>query len=379
MLNDLWGDGAAARAIRLVLLAAFVWSALAQGPPSALDGRGVAFGAVLVIAVGPWIAWTLLPQRVPMTAAGLVIVATAGGLIGAFQDGGDISAALFTVLTVAAATERLPLRPAGAVGFAALVSLLVSAIVQRSPVTAALAVAMPAAGFVTGTARHQYVLRAEQAELLLAEAQRTREEQARAAALDERVRIAREVHDVLAHSLAALAIQLEVAEALLADGDDIEGATQRIRRSRQLAVDGLDETRRAVAALREDDQPLPDALERLIDAYREESGGEAHLEVVGSPRELDADVRLALQRIAREALTNVRKHAPCATVEATLSYGDGVRLRVLSHGADARAPLAPTGGGYGIAGMRERAALIGAQVSAGPADGGWQVEAWLPR
>jgi signal transduction histidine kinase len=378
MLNDLWGDGHNARAVRLVLLLAFAWSALAQGAPSS-GARAAAFSVALAAAVGPWLAWTVVPRRVPMTLAGLTFVAVAGGSIGAFQDRGDISSALFTVLTVAAATERLPLRAAGVVGFASLLALLISAAAQRSPTTALLAVAMPAAGFVTGLARHQYVLRAEQAELLLAEVQRTREEQARAAALDERVRIAREVHDVLAHSLAALAIQLEVAEALLVDGGDVEGATQRVRRSRQLAVDGLDETRRAVAALREDDDhPLPEALERLVASYREESGGEARLEVVGNPSELAADVRLALQRIAREALTNVRKHAPDAAVETTLSYADGVCLRIVSRGAVRSAPLSPTGGGYGIAGMRERAALIGAQVSAGPVEGGWQVEARVP-
>ena len=89
-------------------------------------------------------------------------------------------------------------------------------------------------------------------------------------------------------------------------------------------------------------------------------------------------MRLALQRIAREALTNVRKHAPDAAVEASLGYTDGVTLRVLSRGSGGGATLAPTGGGYGIAGMRERAALIGGQVSAGPVEDGWQVEVRLP-
>ena len=313
-----------------------------------------------------------------MTLPALAVVAAAGGLLGSFESGGNVAAALFSVLTVAAAAERLPLARAAVVAGAAAAGLLVAAAFQDSPTLLALAAAMPAAGFVTGLARQQYILRAEQAELLLAEAQRTREEQARAAALDERVRIAREVHDVLAHTLAALAIQLEVAEALLLEGTDVDGATQRVQRSRQLAVDGLDETRKAVSALREDDRPLPEALERLVGAYREETGGEARLEVVGQPRELDADVRLALQRIAREALTNVRKHAPDAAVEASLGYADGVTLRVLSRGSRRGAALAPTGGGYGIAGMRERAALIGGQVSAGPVEDGWQVEVRLP-
>jgi signal transduction histidine kinase len=116
----------------------------------------------------------------------------------------------------------------------------------------------------------------------------------------------------------------------------------------------------------------------MVACYGEESGAEARLEVIGDPAELDAEVRRALQRIAREALTNVRKHAPDAAVETTLSYANGVCLRIVSRGAVVSAPLSPTGGGYGIAGMRERAALIGAQVVAGPVEGGWQVEARLP-
>jgi signal transduction histidine kinase len=376
MLNDLWGEGRTARVLRLLLLAAFVWSAVGQGRAPSLDGRGVAFAALLLVAVVPWLAWTIVPARVPMTLWGLVVVAAAGGLIASFEHG-DLAAALFSVLTVAAAAERRPVVEAIAVAAAAAAALLVAAAFQPSPALLALAAAMPVAGFVTGLARHQYILRAEQAELLLAEVQRTREEQARAAALDERVRIAREVHDVLAHTLAALAIQLEVAEALLVDGAGVEGAVERIQRSRQLAVDGLDETRKAVSALREDGRPLPETLAEMVGAYRDETGLEAHLEVVGEPRELDSEVGVALQRIAREALTNVRKHAPGAAVEATLSYADGVCLRVLSRGSSASAPLAPTGGGYGIAGMRERAALIGAELSTGPIDGGWQVEARL--
>jgi signal transduction histidine kinase len=378
MLNDLWGDGRGVCTVRLVLLAGFTWSALDENPPQTLDARTIAFGALLLLAVGPWVAWSLWPQRIPRTLPALAVVAMAGGLLGAFHSGANIAPGLFSVLTVAAASERLPTVQAIGVGVAAAAGMLVSAAVQHSPTMLALALVMPAAGFVTGLARHQYVLRAEQAELLLAEAQRTREEQARAAALAERLRIARDVHDVLAHSLAALAIQLEAAEALLVDGDDVDGATQRVRRSRQLAVDGLDETRRAVSALRDDDCPLPEALDQMVAAYREETGGDARLCVVGEPRELDGDVRVALQRIAREALTNVRKHAPNASVEATLSYAGGVRLAVRSLGSSGSAPLASLGGGYGIAGMRERAELIGAELNAGPIAGGWQVEARLP-
>lgn len=108
MLNDLWGEGRNARFLRLALLAAFVWSAIGQGRPPALDARGVAFAALLLIAVVPWLAWTIAPQRLAMTMPLLALVAVAGGLIGSFESGGDIAAALFSALTVAAAAEQGP-------------------------------------------------------------------------------------------------------------------------------------------------------------------------------------------------------------------------------------------------------------------------------
>ena len=99
-------------------------------------------------------------------------------------------------------------------------------------------------GSIGGLAPRQHVARLEQAELLLAESQRAREEQARAAALDERLRIAREVHDVLAHSLAALSISLEVTHALLADERDPDAALAQVERSQQLVTQGIAETGR---------------------------------------------------------------------------------------------------------------------------------------
>jgi signal transduction histidine kinase len=180
---------------------------------------------------------------------------------------------------------------------------------------------------------------------------------------------------VLAHSLAALAIQLEGAEALLADGQDPARALQHVRRSRRLAVEGLAEARSAIAALRGESPALPDALERLLEG----DGGGAELRVLGTPRPLAADVELALQRIAREALTNARKHAPGAAVAAELRYAASeVALTVRSGAANGTSALAGAGGGFGLQGMHERAALIGARLEAGPDEGGWRVEARVP-
>ena len=112
------------------------------------------------------------------------------------------------------------------------------------------AFAMTAAGLLAARARREHVLRTEQTRLLLAETERTHEAQAHAASLAERLRIAREVHDILSHSLSGLASQLKVAQALLAERGDVEGALDRIVRSRRIAAAGLADARDAVAALR---------------------------------------------------------------------------------------------------------------------------------
>ena len=228
---------------------------------------------------------------------------------------------------------------------------------------------------MTGLARRQYVLRVEQAELRLAESQRTREEQARAAALAERVRIAREIHDVLAHSLSALAIQLELAEAQL-ERHDADGARATVRRSRTLTADGLADARTAVAALRGDRRPLPDRLRRLVDDHGAQNDSSATFTVTGAPRALPPDAEAAIVRVAQEALTNARRHAAGAPVRAALTFAP--RETVLTvH--DAAAPATtPAAAGFGIVGMRERAELLGGDLRAGRSSDGWEVELRIP-
>ena len=139
----------------------------------------------------------------------------------------------------------------------------------------------------------------------------TRHEQARAAALDERGRIARDLHDVLAHSLGALSVQLEVAEALLEERNDTAGALERVRRSRRLAVQGLIEARNAVAALRSSEVPaLPEALAVLAEQHGQDHRVSVAVRTEGKPRPLESGVIVALLGAAREALTNAGKHAP---------------------------------------------------------------------
>jgi signal transduction histidine kinase len=225
-----------------------------------------------------------------------------------------------------------------------------------------------------------------QAQALLDEEQRTREARNEAAALDERGRIARELHDILAHSLSALSVELEGARLLALDRDVDSEVIAAIGRAHRHAASGLDEARAAIQALRGDSVPGPDRLEDLVEEIRAH-GIECTLEIGGEPRRLPSEAALAVFRTAQEALTNVRKHAEEAErVAIRLDYNaDGVQLIVTDSAGDGderRVPqpaaLAGAGAGYGVSGMRERAELIGGRLLAGPTEDGFRVELWVP-
>ncbi|MFJ5534735.1 sensor histidine kinase [Streptomyces sp. NPDC093261] len=213
------------------------------------------------------------------------------------------------------------------------------------------------------------------AQLAAEEAQHARELETREAALIERGRIAREVHDVLGHSLSGIALQLDMADALRDSGREDE-ATAAIRRARALAVDSISETRRAVHALREDTLPVPDALRQLAEHNT------VDFTLTGEAGELSAEARHALVRATQEAMTNAAKYAPGAERSIRLVFTDDRVTLTVDNGPaaeDLRAELAD-GSGVGLVGMRERAALLGGTLQAGPTrEGGWTVELELPR
>ncbi|HYZ02774.1 MAG TPA: sensor histidine kinase [Candidatus Binatia bacterium] len=208
------------------------------------------------------------------------------------------------------------------------------------------------------------------------QAQRIRVERA---AEHERERVAREIHDVLAHTLSALAVQLEATRVLAERRPGDPGVAEAIGRSHRLAREGLDEARRAVGALRGEAAPGPDELPALVRGFQDESAIPCHLVVEGSPTPLQPDVRLALYRTAQEALTNVRKHAHPAEVTVRLVYRGGhAELTVEDHGGGAFPPAPPDPGGHGLTGIRERAALLGGTLEAGPVPGGFRVRLEVP-
>jgi signal transduction histidine kinase len=197
-------------------------------------------------------------------------------------------------------------------------------------------------------------------------AQRTRNV---ALGLAERGRIAREIHDVLGHSLSGIALQLDMADALRESGRG-EQADAAVRKARALAVDSMAETRRAVHALREGALPLKDSLRALTE----------DVTVSGPVRDVGTEVAHTVLRTAQEAVTNAAKHAPGAAVSVRLDCRrDGLRLTVHNGPATEERTDLAGGTGLGLVGMRERAALHGGTLEAGPDGEGWTVELELPR
>jgi signal transduction histidine kinase len=222
----------------------------------------------------------------------------------------------------------------------------------------------------------------------LAQLQDAREGEAAAAALAERGRIAGELHDVLAHSLSALAIQLQGARKL-ADRETVSVALRgTIERSAELAKAGLVDARQAVGALRGEPLPTLDELAALVEDFRRDTGSAATLRIDGTSRPLPAEASLALFRGAQEALTNITRYAPGAATAVTVSYQAGrTVLTVEDHlprtGASPDAEtrtdlLADAGGGHGLAAMRERTQRAGGTARAGPTADGWLVELEVP-
>jgi signal transduction histidine kinase len=244
---------------------------------------------------------------------------------------------------------------------------------------------VPLTGLLFGRVLHGRRVQAEQSAALLAQTQQLLAARGQADVLGERARIAREIHDVLAHSLGALGIQIQAARAVLTDHQDIDRAVEILLTAQRMAADGLTETRRAVHALRSDSRPLDEELSRATATYGERYDVKVTLAIGGTPptpRPVPPDATVALLRTAQEALVNAAKHAPGQCVAVRLDYGaHEVRLTVVNGLASDRTGPAGPGtitGGYGLTGMRERLRLLNGTLAAGPGDRQWTVTAELP-
>ncbi len=223
---------------------------------------------------------------------------------------------------------------------------------------------------------------------LLAELRVAQADLARRSAARERQRIAREVHDVIAHTLAITMLHLTGARHILSR--DPEGAAEALQQAERLGRQSLADIRRTVGLLAEAEgtdgpagggAPLPGAadLPDLVAGYAR-AGLPVRLRMDGDPHRLSAAAGLDLYRIAQEALTNTVKHAPGATVVVSLVIAETeARLRVQDDGPREGAPVTPISGlNLGLAGMRERATLLGGTLTVGREGAGWLVECVVP-
>jgi signal transduction histidine kinase len=375
-----------ARTIRLAGLALVTWTVISSKHHPGTDGRGLVVTIAFVVAAGACLVWTIWPERGRRLTPELFLLAAAGGvLLGAAPDS---AASAFVFVAVVAGGLRVELTRAWPVVAVGTGALAVSILIYDGSALGLLAYTLGfIAALLAASNSRQSVERVEQAELLLAQTQRSHEEQLRSARLEESTRIAREIHDVLAHALAGLAIQLEATSALIEQGADPERVLERVQRAHALAREGLRETRRAVGALRGEPVSAEAGIEVLVAEYRAADDASIELRIDGDRGRLAGATGEAVLRAAQEALTNVRKHAPGANVSVTVHAGrdpdDDVVLVVedLPNRAASRSasrPLAASGGGFGLLGMRERAEELGGTVSAGAGSAGWRVELRLP-
>lgn len=344
---------------------------------SAADSSGQKVAAVLLLVAASlaWVTWVLARNSSPEPAVAtcLVVVAAAGGALAAFSP----VALVFPGVATLAAASRWSMVPAAAVGGAGALSVLVATAANGNKfgvVYGGLAAVFT--GLMVGLTRRQAIEHAGQLTRLELESDRAEVARSRAELLAERNHLARELHDVLAHTLAALSLQLE-AFATVADSEPgtSPAVREQLERTRQLVREGLDEARGAVRALREDAEPLEQRLARLAEQH------DAAFETSGAVCPLSPEAILALYRVTQEALTNVMKHATGAATSVQLAYEpDHIRV-VIDNDIPATngvSPLGSSGSGFGLQGIAERLALLGGEVEAGPVAGGWRVRATVP-
>jgi signal transduction histidine kinase len=371
------------RPLGLVVIAAVVIGALNGHPAPGGHGEAlgvatalVVFAASLALAVrGGFVARPVFVQ-----AAVIVAMGAAGVALAALQPRGATELAGGAAVWLAVA--RLPLL-LGAGLAAGMTAGLVLAEALSGGSAAAIFAATLLCALLALVAYFIKQARASQdtTELLLAQLEDAREEQLKAAAVTERGRIASELHDVLAHSLSGAAIQLQGARKLVEREQTSPQVRAAVERASELVRDGLTNARQAVGALRGEELPSVAQLESLVATFRSDTNTDVTLTIEGSSRPLPAEASLALYRGAQEALTNIARYAPGATIKVVLRYrSDHTSLTVedrLKQPTDA-AGLADVGGGNGLAGLRARLERAGGSMQAGPTETGWRVELEVP-
>ena len=334
-------------------------------------GRAVAVVLLVVAAVSWVVALVLRRDDTPVSGVAIGLMTLTGGALVAFAP----IAIVFPAVAVMSAAVRWRIQVAAAVALAGFLAMVVSAVAVGPSVGVILGgLAGMLGGALVGIARRQAVERAEQAARTEMETVRAEVERDRAELLSERNHLAREIHDVLAHTLAALSLQLEAFDTVVVSEPETSPAVrEQLERTRRLVHEGLEEASGAVRALRDDAASLDDQLRRLCSQHQ------AEFCTSGPAQPLSPRAVVGLYRVAQEALTNVMKHATGAPTSVKLTYADeGVSVVIDNVRAPGSSALQDSGGGYGLQGIAERLALLGGHMEAGPTPAGWQVAATIP-
>ncbi len=368
---------------RVLVLAGWISAAfvavgtlVGQLPHSHADRAAVL--VMTVVGLGLWLVSLSLRVTDVRVLTGCLVGA---GLLGAVVDRANPHgpAYILAFMAVAGLGLRLPRREALLAGVVVVAALAwAEGSTSQRPVGAALDVAIGAGFLLVAAAfaganrdahdRVQEMLRLE------AENRRAREE---SAVLAERGRIARELHDVLAHTLSGLAVQLEGARLLAERTGADPRLLEQVANAQSLARSGMGGAKRAVATLRGEALPGPDQIPELVEQARLSLGAPVVYRVTGEPGRLAPERGLPLYRAVQEALSNVAKHAGGAAAEVTVHWSSTtVEVDVLDHGG---VPSGLPSGGFGLAGLAERAALAGGRLDAGPSGDGWRVRLTMPR
>nr|WP_234330282.1 histidine kinase [Streptomyces acidiscabies] len=350
--------------------------------PMGVSGQGLLVAVLFVLNSAALLARGLPQDKVPPRAAVVWLslgVLAAAALIGASRSG---TGYLFAFFLSGHIGYRLPARQAAVLALAC--GLLCGGVLYFEigpghhllPWAVGLTTGAPVLIGMLNRVQH----RAVAAALSAAEsAERAARAEARTAVLTERGRIARDVHDVLAHTLAGINMQLELADALL-DTGDLEKVRAANDKAHSLVKESLKQAQWTVHALREDALPLVETLTAMI----ESSGHRDALTLHGTPVDVPARVTQNLLRIAQESLTNAARHAPGGAVRVELAFAASATALTIRNRPATRTVDAGAGSGMGLIGMRERVALLGGTLTAGPVTegperGGWQVKAEIPR
>jgi signal transduction histidine kinase len=349
---------------------------LAFGLVAAITQPSSAADLVLTaVPVAAWSLWAFAPN-VPLAAVSIAIVVP----VVVAQRSGELEPVMFNVALLAFAAARWSpsLAAAASLGALAAATPVLVALVQ-DPMEVAVGIWVVAVLFIWVVGRA--VARQER---LVAQLEGTRRQLAQQALLEERRRLARDVHDFVGHGLAAVMLQVTSARHVLRRNAD--AAEEALQSAEEVGRRSMQELRRTVTLLRSDDEtdtapPVASALEIPALVAQARAGGLAvELHTRGDLSRIPPSVGLALYRIAQEALANAARHAPRARTMLGLELANG-RVALL---AETSGPVVAGSASdrerphYGLIGMQERATALGGEFAAGPTPDGWQVRCELP-